>query len=106
VAPPEIAAATINTTRSNIKTQGVAAPPVGTGDPAGFAIKEQGVLKPSHPGAVGTGPVRPGSPGPTYPGDPIAAPGGGTPSGPSTAVDGDPIPGLDVPLGKPGGSGK
>lgn len=78
VAPPEIAAATINTTRSNIKTQGVAAPPVGTGDPAGFAIKEQGVLKPSHPGAIG----------------------------PSTAVDGDPIPGMDVPLGKPGGSGK
>jgi len=104
VAPPEIAAATINTTRSNIKTQGVAAPPVVAGGQAGMAIKEQGVLKPWHPGAMRTGPVRPGGPGPTYPGGPAPAPGGASPTGPSTAVDRGPIPGFDVKLGKtPGG---
>jgi len=147
-------ATTINTTRSNIKTQGavgqetteagggdgaVAEEAVGTdhgSDVAGMAIKEQGVLKststgqgsghtggtvntggnmvapgptvPSDllppvpdPGGAAVGPVRPGSPGPTYPDDtspPNSAGGDGSTGG--MAAEGNPIPGIDVKLGK------
>jgi hypothetical protein len=96
--PGSSAAASVNTTRSNIRNQGVAAhdPATEAGDggrgvadeaataepasgAAGFAIKEQGVRRSTQPAAE--------------------------PTEPGASMDGDPIPGIDVKLGKnPGGS--
>ncbi len=100
---PPAAAGTISTTRSNIKNQGAAAhdpaTEAGTGavaeeavgtvhgpDVAGMAIKEQGVLKST---STGQGPRQTG---------------GTVKTGGNMATEGDPIPGIDVKLGKnPGG---
>lgn len=57
------------------------------------------------PGGAAVGPVRPGSPGPTYPDDTApGAPAGGKGSTGGMAAEGDPIPGIDVKLGKNPGS--
>lgn len=107
---PGAGAAGINTTRSNIKNASVADGASGsqgndTEGQAGIAIKEQGIkygggTDAQETSAAGTGPVKPT---PTNPPDPFPddpRPGG---SAGGMAEDGEPIPGLDVKLGKNAG---
>lgn len=115
--PPDMSGAGgIITTRSNIKHSSMTGDGSGSGgsdteghpEAAGFALKENGVkyddggTDTQATSAAAIGPVKPtptNPPGP-FPDDP--GPGG---SAGGMAADGDPIPGLDVKLGKnPGGA--
>lgn len=84
--PPEGGAAGINLTRSKIKAGG-------GGPAAGAGGAQAGPLKP--------GPAKPGPNGPTDPGNPFPP----DPLGGGIAAEGDPLPEVDVKLGRnPGGN--
>jgi hypothetical protein len=108
--PPDLSGANqINTTRSNIKHSAARAGDVGVSGAAAGPVKP--------------GPTSPGAPGPTDPGDPFPPERGAEleasgkrgwyrpsatdaePDAAGVAAEGEPIPGLDVKLGRNPGSG-
>jgi hypothetical protein len=127
--PPPItdgtSASAVGPIRPGSGSPGPTYPPIPDGGNAAVAPTDQGNLAEAEldegalrsvPGGVGGvlrgvagGPVRPG-PGPTYPNDPppddappTNSAGSGSPAG--MAAEGDPIPGIDVKLGKNPGAG-
>jgi hypothetical protein len=123
--PPPItdgtSASAVGPIRPGSGSPGPTYPPIPDGGNAAVAPTDQGDLAeaeldeaalrsvPGGVGGVAGGPVRPG-PGPTYPNDPppddappTHSAGSGSPAG--VAAEGDPIPGIDVKLGKNPGAG-